>query len=135
MMNLVLQREVLTSESTIGGLSIDGEHVAYTLEDTVRPENTKLAGRTAIPVGRYRVIITDSQRFKKRLPLLVGVPNYEGVRIHAGNTAQDTEGCLLVGLQKGVNSIGRSRAAMDILMPKLEAALKDGEVWITIQNP
>ena len=132
-MNLVLQREILTAESTIGSLFEEGERICWTLEDVVREK--KEPGTTAIQAGKYPVILTESVRFKKRLPLLVEVPNFNGVRIHSGNTSADTEGCILVGLQKGVNSIGRSRAAMDALMPRLEAALQDGEVFIEIRNP
>lgn len=133
-MNLLLQRETLTPEATIGQLLIDGEFFCFTLEDRVRP--TKIAGVTAIPEGRYKVGITQSLRFGKPLPLLYDVPGFSGIRIHVGNVAANTDGCLLVGLQKGVNSVGRSKAAMDALMPVLEAALQDGgEAWITIQNP
>ena len=134
-MNLVLEREVLSDESTIGQLSVDGEWLCHTLEDPVRA-GVKVYGNTAIDEGRYKVVISHSNRFNKLLPLLLDVPNFTGVRIHAGNTSADTDGCILVGLQKGVNSIGRSKAAMDLLMPRLQAALQDGgECWITIQNP
>ena len=135
-MNIVLQREILSDESTIGVLLIDGEHFCFTLEDVVRPKGSpKVYGKTAIPEGRYRVVITMSNRFKKLLPLLVDVPQFVGIRIHSLNTALESDGCIGVGLQKGVNSIGRSRAAMEKLMPILEAALQDGEVFIEIRNP
>lgn len=135
-MNLVLQREVLSDQATIGQMLIDGEHVCYTLEDVIRAPGMKVYGKTAIPFGRYRVLITDSQRFKKPLPLLLNVPNFEGIRIHAGNVSADTDGCILIGLQKGVDSIGRSQAAMALFMPRLKAALQDGqECWIEVKNP
>lgn len=135
-MNLVLQREILTSQSTIGQLSIDDEFFCWTLEDVVRAPGAKIKGSTAIPVGKYRLAITESARFGKPLPLLLDVVNFSGIRIHSGNTSEDTEGCILIGLQKGVDSIGRSQAAMALFMPKLEAALQDGgEVWIEVKNP
>lgn len=133
-MKLVLQREVLSDKATIGQLSIDGENFCFTLEDVVR-SGPKVDGITAIPAGRYRVEVSRSVRFQKDLPLLIDVPGFTAIRIHSGNTSADTEGCILIGLQKGVDSIGRSRAAMDLFMPRLEEGLKQGEVWIDVRNP
>lgn len=128
-MNLVLQREILSDQSTIGKLSIvDGGFIAFTLEDVLRDH--KIDGITAIPAGRYRVVLTMSQRFKKVLPILLDVPNFTGIRIHSGNTSLDTEGCILVGMERGKDCVLRSREALKLLMEKLE-----GEVWITILNP
>ena len=97
-MNLVLQRIAQTPEYTIGRLEIDGQFFCNTLEDPVRDE--KIAAKTAIPEGTYEVIVNRSPRFKRDLPLLLNVPNFEGIRIHRGNTAKDTSGCILVGLNK-----------------------------------
>lgn len=134
-MELTLQREILTDQSTIGKLYADGEFIAFTLEDIVR-DGGKIAGKTAIKDGRYQVQITQSVRFNKRLPLLIGVPNFSGVRIHAGNTAENTEGCVLVGLTKGENFVGKSQMAMSLLQPLIQDALDKGEeVWITVKNP
>lgn len=83
----------------IGELTIDGVHQCFTLEDKVREK--KIFGKTAIPPGRYEVTVSFSNHFQKKLPLLMNVPNFEGVRIHSGNTAKDTEGCILVGMTKG----------------------------------
>jgi hypothetical protein len=68
-----------------------------------------------------------SNRFKKILPLLLDVPNFEGVRIHSGNTAEDTEGCILVGLEQTSDGVGRSRDAMAVIMPLIADAIKRGE--------
>jgi hypothetical protein len=134
--NLVLQREILTDKSTVGHMFVDGEHVCFTLEDVVRAPGVKVYGNTAIPFGRYRVVITESTRFKIPLPLLLGVPAFEGIRIHPGNTPAQTEGCILVGLTKDVDRIGKSQIAMSLLFPKIQVAIDRGEeVWITIQNP
>jgi len=123
MMKLVLDRQDYTKESTIGKLFIDGVFECYTLEDVVR-HGPKVFGETAIPQGTYEVIITQSPRFKRLLPLLVKVPGYEGVRIHPGNTAKDTEGCLLVGTGHSANMVTDSKTAFNKLFAKLEKADK-----------
>jgi Family of unknown function (DUF5675) len=129
-MQLKLVRQVFTQNSTIGRLFIDGEFECHTLEDMVRPE--KIYGETAIPAGTYQVVISMSERFKTRLPLLVDVPGYTGVRIHPGNTKADTLGCILVGQSRGTDSIGASRAAFGVLLPKLEAAAAREKLVIDI---
>lgn len=124
-MKLKLTRDIFENEFTLGGLEIDGQHFCFTVEDKVRPQ--KIKGMTAIPAGRYKVTMTFSNRFKKVLPLLVDVPNFEGVRIHSGNTAEDTEGCIIVGKVRTSNGVGLSRDAMAELMPMLRDASVDGE--------
>lgn len=124
-MNLALTRKWFTGKSTIGELTVDGELYCYTLEDVVR--DTKIPGETAIPAGGYDVVITMSARFKKRMPLLLNVPGYEGVRIHCGNFAKDTEGCILVGLNRGEDSIMDSKLAYAGLFKKIDEALEKGE--------
>jgi hypothetical protein len=132
-MELRLTRNFLTGKSTIGDLSVDGKFECYTLEDCVRP--VKIKNVTAIPAGRYRVIITYSNRFKRLLPLLLDVPQFEGVRIHSGNAAGDTEGCILVGRTKGRDFIGESRLAFEKLFDRLSGALSGGDaVYITIRD-
>lgn len=105
-----------------------------TLEDQERAQ--KIPGKTAIPAGKYQVVVTFSNRFQKPLPLLLNVPGFSGVRIHSGNTANDTEGCILVGAEDGNPSdawLGRSREAFTPLFAKIQAAIAAGEkVWITI---
>jgi len=126
-MNLRLVRRWFTDDSTIGELSIDGEDQCYILEDTVH-DGPKIPGRTAIPEGTYRIVITYSPRFHRKLPLLVDVPCFEGIRIHPGNTSADTEGCLLPGQTRGVDWVGRSRIAFDSLFAKLKDAQSRGEI-------
>lgn len=93
----------------------------------------KLPGRTAIPEGSYPVLITWSYRFKKWLPLLQGVPQFEGVRFHAGNTVQDTAGCILVGENKKVGWVVNSRIHLKQLIERIqEAKERDEGVWFTI---
>jgi hypothetical protein len=124
-MNLLLIRQTFSDLSTVGELLVNGEHECYTLEDVVRA--VKVPGKTAIPYGTYRVIINASARFKRRLPLLLNVPNFEGVRIHPGNTAEDTEGCILVGTVRGPDVVLHSRDAFKPLFLKMDEAMRRGE--------
>lgn len=120
-MEILLCREPSTLHSTSGALYVDGMFECWTLEDIVR--DVKIMGQTAIPAGTYKVIINHSNHFDKDLPLLVNVPNYEGVRIHSGNTAADTEGCILLGIGKEKDSVTQSRVAFDRLFAKMKTAL------------
>lgn len=134
-MKIELIRVTAVANATIGKLYIDGVDTCYTLEDRVRPDGEKVYGQTAIPTGRYRVDVTMSARFKKMLPILLDVPNFSGIRIHAGNTVADTHGCPLVGMEQAGQTITRSREAMGIVLPAIQAALRRGEeVWIEITN-
>lgn len=119
-MKLLLKRIHKTDVSTIGELYIDGIFQCYTLENIER--DVKIKSETAIAKGKYKVMITLSNRFKKYMPLLLNVPNFEGVRIHSGNTNHDTEGCILVGQTRSKDFIGQSRKAFDKLFKKLETA-------------
>lgn len=120
--------------ATLGDLFIDGVHECYTLEDEIREE--KIPGQTAIPSGKYRIALTKSPRLGKVTPELLNVPNYTGVRIHSGNRAEDTEGCILVGEDKGDAVIYRSREAFVELMAAISMAIEGGEqVWIEVENP
>jgi hypothetical protein len=141
--NLLLERTPSGATCTIGDLYIDGDWFCFILEDIVREvegqpvESWKVKGATAIPAGNYKVQITYSNRFKRDLPLLVGVPGFEGIRIHPGNTDADTEGCLLPGMALGLGdeSVSRSREAFDALFAKLGAAEDAGEeIEITITS-
>ena len=133
-MTLTLHRRPSQSWGTPGLLSIDGEPECFTLEDVVR-SGPKVVHETAIPAGRYRVVITRSQRFQKMLPLLLNVPGFEGVRMHAGNTSADTSGCPLVCLGRFERGVTRSREAMDRLQPQIAAALARGDdVQIEVVN-
>lgn len=135
-MKLVLERLQLDADVTIGSLSIDGVWQCWTLEDVVRPATApKVPGKTAIPFGTYALAITPSARFGRDMPLLVNVPNFSGVRIHWGNTAVDTDGCILVGQDRMARSIGRSRAAFAALFPLLRDGVAKGPSTIQIVRP
>ena len=93
----------------------------------------KVVGLTASPEGSYLVVITKSPRFRRWLPLLVGVPGFTGIRIHSGNMAADTRGCILVGENTIVGRLTSSRATLTKLITTIMAASDQGEaVWITI---
>jgi hypothetical protein len=143
-MEIAVKRQFKSATSTIGELSINGVYQQiFTLEDTDRglKQNMLLAeiqaqkvfGKTAIPAGRYEVIINFSEHFQRDMPLLVNVPGYEGVRIHVGNSDVDTEGCLLLGLSRAQDFVGDSRKAFAKFYPLLQAAFyKKEPVFITI---
>jgi len=123
------------STCTIGELLVNGEHECWTLEDVVRPDGQKVHGETAIPYGTYPVTITYSPRFKCDLPLLMGVRNFTGIRIHPGNSASETEGCILVGTRHTGAGVANSRLAFNTLFPKIRDAIRRGEkVTITISE-
>ena len=136
MANLTLTRKWLDSTTTIGQLTCDDQTFGltgmWTLEDTVRPPGIKVPGETAIPAGKYEVVITWSDRFQRRMPLLLEVPGFTGIRIHAGNTAADTEGCILVGLAREGWQIYQSKMAFNKLFTWLDRTIKREKVWITI---
>ena len=139
-MNLELRRHPSSANSTIGLLYIENVFECFTLEDIVREvpgepiESWKVPGKTAIPAGRYRITITPSMRFKRDLPLLNDVPGFKGVRIHTGNTSEDTEGCILVGDQMAADAVVQSRVAFAELFDKLKAALNNWEeVWMAVK--
>lgn len=129
----LLIRHTFNDNSTLGDLSIDGKLECHTLEDKVR-DGPKVPGQTAIPAGTYQLVIDYSNRFKRDMPHLLDVPGFEGVRIHAGNTDADTEGCPLVGRTIVDGRLGESKKAFAALFPKLVAALAKGPVQIGIVN-
>lgn len=132
-MRLALDRFDYGATYTLGTLHLDGNFECFVLEDTVRGIEAgaeKVYGQTAIPAGKYKVSLTYSNRFKRVLPYIHDVPQFTGVRIHAGNTAEDTEGCLLVGRICRKGFVGESRRAMDVLIKKIEKV--GGEIELEI---
>ena len=142
-MELILKRIARKEDYTIGHLMVDGKFFAHTLEDTDRGLTQKMSlstllqkkihSKTAIPTGRYQIVWTYSNHFGKSMPLLMNVPGYAGVRIHSGNSAKDTEGCILVGKNDKIGWISQSREYISKLYPIIEAACKKEKVYITIE--
>ena len=172
-MELILERIAKRKTYTIGHLYIlrqvmdeyrPGEAKDYfcdTLEPTWRDYKNgayKVKGRSAIPEGRYAVVISFSPKMQQWLPILLGVPKFEGIRIHAGNTSEDTEGCILVGknpaierekqelasasereqgrpkVNREVGKVLDSRLWLHRLKQKIVEAKDKGEaVWITVR--
>ena len=134
-MKLILTRHARRADYTIGRLEDEnGKKICDTLEPIWRNYDggeMKIPRKSAIPEGSYRVVVTKSQRFRKYLPLLVGVPGFEGVRIHAGNTSRDTEGCILVGQNLQVGKVLWSRITLEKLMKLIE---NEKEIYIIIKN-
>ena len=135
-MRLTLERFDFTDTSTIGRLTVDGEFFCYTLEDADRNlecGGDKIYGKTAIPRGTYKVIIDWSNRFKREMPHILDVPGFEGIRVHSGNMAEDTEGCILVGSRYTKDYLYNSKATFDTLFARLDAALESGDVVLEVK--
>lgn len=136
-MNLKLIRRYFSEEYTIGSLLIDGVKFCDTLEDKTRDTNKdgdlndpgegKVAAQTAIPFGTYQVVLNVSPRFKRELPRLLNVPDFDGVLIHRGNTATDTAGCILIGENKVKGKVIKSTPYEIELVKRLKEAIKKGE--------
>ncbi len=137
-MQILIQRHALKAGYTIGRMEINGRYFCDTLEDTdrgLRESMTeaeiaalKVKGATAIPTGTYRIDMqTRSPRFGRVLPRLISVKGYAGVLIHSGNTAADTEGCILVGENRERGKVLNSRATLESLLVFLRAAQAEGE--------
>ena len=133
---MTLTRTAKRKTYTIGRLEIDGAYLCDTLEPEWRDlkRKHKVRGRTAIPEGRYPVVITWSPKFGQWLPLLLHVPLFEGIRIHAGNTPADTAGCILPGENRKKGHVLNSALYVRLLKQLIVEAKDRGEgVWITIQ--
>jgi hypothetical protein len=139
-MDLLTVRHTFTPICTQSDFFIDNQYFSVMLEDTTREGDifkVKIPKQTAIPYGRYRVILSESPKFKRVLPEILNVPAFTGVRIHSGVTVEHTEGCPLVGkfaVRKGDNiTISGGLKLMPVLIGKIELAIKSGqEVWINI---
>ena len=129
-MKLRLVRRFKGDTYTIGSLSVNGEKFCDTLEDRVRDlagGEAKVPGETAIPEGRYKVIVNRSPKFGRDLPRLLDVPMFEGVLIHRGNTDEDSAGCILVGENKVKGKVINSTPYEEKLVTLCKAALAGGE--------
>ncbi|MCB6972509.1 DUF5675 family protein [Butyricimonas sp. DFI.6.44] len=135
-MKLELNRIVKKPLYTIGRLFVDGEYFCDTLEDRCRDldKEEKVMNETAIPAGTYEVIVNVSAKFKRKLPLLLNVPHFTGIRIHKGNTDKDTSGCILVGENRIPGRVINSTNYELRLTRVLEEAMVAGEkITITVK--
>lgn len=148
-MEITSTRRWYTSTSTISELYVPShaqERFCFVLEDTVRAPGIKIPGETAVAAGRYRVIVDWSNRFRKYSFHILDVPNFDGIRIHSGNTDEDTAGCLLVGKARSLNALFGSHDAFialwDLLTEEAGFSEEHGcqvfrmkeETWITIED-
>ena len=136
-MEFTLKRIAKKDGYTIGHLYVNGiMKVCDTLEPQWRDFHhgaQKVDGKSAIPEGRYPLVVTWSPRFKQWLPLLVGVTLFEGVRIHSGNTPLDTQGCILPGQNRKKGMVLNSRTAMRKIMALLNAREPGEPAWIKVE--
>jgi hypothetical protein len=139
-----IHRRPSVSGATIGKVSIDGIFVCFSLEDEIREvpgqpvEAWKVHGKTAIPAGEYSVTLEQSGRFGPDTLTINDVPGFKFIRMHGGNTAADTEGCPLLGMQATDTSLigGTSRPAVALVKGEVKRALEGGAaVTIEIHNP
>ncbi len=143
-MELTLTRHTFTKESTIGDLSIDGKYACKILEDTDRGLRStdgidyilskKIFAQTAIPYGRYEIVISYSTRFKRLMPLLLKVPGWDGIRMHTGNKPEDSEGCLICGTYEGENVVTLSKVAFEFIFQAISDGCMHGKVFINIEK-
>ena len=136
-MRLRLERKYLGPEYTIGHLYLNGIRLCEMIEDKVRDVNEdgdlddegeeKVSGETAIPYGYYHMDLTMSPKFKRLLPIIVNVRHFEGIRIHRGNTASDSHGCLLPGENKEKGKVINSTKYEMIIIEEMLQAIRNRE--------
>lgn len=137
-MTIRIDRKWKKAEYTISRVYINGRYLGCNaLEDTDRGllqamqiaeiQKRKIKGKTAIPRGYYDVKITWSEKYQRNMPLVVDVPGFSGIRLHSGNSAKDTEGCILFGKNDKVGWISDSRYWTDKIYRLIDTALAKGE--------
>lgn len=137
-MNLRLYRFHSSPDDTLGLLYLDDKFSAFTVEDEHRDK--KIYGETRIPAGTYEIKLTNSPKFGRMMPEIVGVSDFTGIRIHSGNDEGDTEGCIVLGNAARFNHGGKSRvedskSAVERIEPLIISALRGGEkVYLTIYD-
>jgi hypothetical protein len=139
-MELKIWRKEPYDDRTIGHFFIGDDLFSYILEDLDRKLETggvKILKETAIPRGRYRVVINFSNRFQRRMPEILDVPQFTGIRIHDGEGPLNTEGCPTIShkmeIRDGKHWLVRDKTAFNAFFTRLDEALKIEEVWITVR--
>lgn len=139
-MELILERKIHNANSTEGNLYINGKWFCHTIEDKVRAKaeewkkELKVYAKTAIPYGRYPVLVTWSNRFKRMLTGIFNVPDFTGIRIHNGSNELSSAGCIIVSYKNDPKSknLINDKAAMNDLCKLVAEAQKKEKVFITI---
>ena len=133
-MRFILQRRYLRPEHTIGRLYLNGVDFCDTIEDHYRDLNVekKVFGETCIGYGTYKVELSMSPKFKRLLPMILDVDQFTGIRIHRGNEAKDSHGCILPGENRKKGMVLYSAKYEKWIVKEMKAATKRGEE-ITIE--
>ena len=146
-MRMLLLRDTLAEGWTMGALLLDGKHFCWTLEDSMREivtdsgwlwrHDLKVPAETAIPAGTYEVSVNWSNKFKRRMPLIMAVPSFEGIRFHGGSNVDHSEGCPLMGRHRNQREglLWDSGGLTDALTERIDSATRRGKVWCEVRNP
>lgn len=132
-MKFVVQRNFFNhgeSGFTLGEISLNGVRIGYTLEDEDRHlelDGKKVYGKTCIPRGTYRIVVDFSHRFQKPLPHILDVPQFTGIRIHGGNTAEDVLGCIAVGQIRTANGVAKCAPVVNRIIQLIQNAEDNGK--------
>lgn len=129
-MHIKAHRNVFTEKTTISNVTVNGDFLCFFLEDKDRhleDGGIKVHGETAIPRGFYEIVMDYSPKYKKNMPHILDVPQFEGIRIHPGNKADDTEGCLIPGMDYETDWVSESRVAYEKLLSLMLNAWTAGE--------
>lgn len=139
MLHILITRNWRKTDYTVGRLYVNGTQLCNSMEDTDRRLfqgqplseilKIKVKGQTAIPTGTYRIRVTESPKFKRPLIEVVDVPGFSGIRIHALNTAEQSEGCIGPGLNTAPGRVTDSRKYENILT---DMVAKESEAYLTI---
>ena len=139
MLQILITRNWRKADYTVGRLYVNGKQLCNSIEDTDRRLfqgqplseilKIKVKGQTAIPTGTYRIRVTESPKFKRPLIEVVDVPGFTGIRIHRGNTAADSEGCILPGVN---NAVGRVSDSTKYELELTKMVKADPEAYLTI---
>ena len=150
-MEILIERAYKKADYTIGRFFINGERICETLEDTDRGlrldmsevdiRKKKVWGKTAIPTGRYVVGFTYSPKFSQhsyakggKIPVIYGVKGFDAIRIHSGNKASDSEGCILLGRNTAVGQVLQSVKTCEKVFGILyDAYLRNETIFLTIK--
>lgn len=146
-LSLVLRRDVLVETYTMGQILANRRRLCWTLEDPIREQigengyfwrpEFKVPGKTAIPSGRYELIVRHSPRFRRQLVEITRVPDFTAILAHGGNDVDDSEGCPLLGMERDVRAgrVWNCPPAVDLFTNMVAEALKRGPVWMEVINP